>query len=108
MNTCRDGGPIQDNKEKCRRANPITYVTKTDPPMLLMHGELDQAVPFNQSELLYAALREAGVTSTLYKVKQGDHGFRDSLDSMDTLITMALDFFDEHLKSRGTAERSQE
>jgi acetyl esterase/lipase len=50
------GGPIQDNPDKVRRANPITYVNKTAAPFLIVHGTLDRLVPFNQSQLLVAAL----------------------------------------------------
>jgi len=94
------GGPIQQNKEKASRANPITYVSSSDPPVLIMHGEVDQAVPYNQSELLYAALQKAGVESTLYKVEKGDHGFRGAVDSPDKLFRMVGDFFDSRLKTR--------
>ena len=58
------GGPIQEQKELVAKANPITYVSKEDPPFLIMHGEVDQAVPYNQSELLQAALEKVGVNST--------------------------------------------
>lgn len=94
------GGPIQQNKEKVAKANPITYVSKSDPPILIMHGEVDQAVPYNQSELLYAALQKAGVESTLYKVTKGDHGFRGAVDSPEKLFKMVADFFDRHLGAR--------
>lgn len=88
------GGPIQENEEKAQRANPISYVTADDPPMLHMHGELDRAVPFNQSELLHAALEDAGVDSTLYMVKSADHGFRNMVgDSPETLIGRVAEFF---------------
>src|SRR5581483_402137 len=33
------GGPIQENKEKAAKANPITYVSKDDPPFLILHGD---------------------------------------------------------------------
>jgi hypothetical protein len=55
------GAPIQDNKDKVARANPITYVTPDDPPFLILHGDRDPLVPVNQSELLFAALTKAGV-----------------------------------------------
>ena len=55
------GGPIQENREAVVRANPISYITFDDPPFLIMHGDQDQLVPPNQSELLYHALQEAGV-----------------------------------------------
>lgn len=72
------GGAIQENKEKVSRANPITYVTRDDPPFLIVHGDQDPLVPHHQSELLEAALRQAGVPVTFYTVKGGGHGgFQD-------------------------------
>ena len=95
------GGPIQDHPEKVRKANPITYVSADDPPQLLMHGEKDLSVPYNQSELLYAALQKAGVKSRLYKVVGADHGFRDPVrDTPESLARMAIEFFDRHLSKK--------
>jgi len=92
------GAPIQDHPEKAQKSNPINYVSRSDPPMLLMHGDKDGLVIFNQSELLYAALQKAGVESQLYKVVNGDHGFKGSYESSDALIQRAVDFFDRELK----------
>ena len=92
------GAPIQENKKQVQRANPITYVSKSDPPFLNVHGEVDQSVPYNQSELLQAALTKAGVPSKLYKVVKGDHGFRGADESRDELSKRAADFFDRVLK----------
>lgn len=39
------GGAIQQNKDKVARANPITYVSKNDPPFLIVHGDQDPLVP---------------------------------------------------------------
>jgi acetyl esterase/lipase len=44
------GGAVLDNPEKVKRANPITYVSKDDPPFLIVHGDEDGTVPHNQSE----------------------------------------------------------
>lgn len=93
------GGLIQQNKDKTKRANPITYVSPSDPPFLHLHGESDQLVPFNQSELLHAALTDAGVPSTLYKVVGGDHGFRGATESHEALTKRSMDFFDNVLQS---------
>lgn len=68
------GGPIQQNKEKVAKANPITYVTKNAPPFLICHGDADPMVPHHQSELLAAALKKAGVPVTFYTVKGAGHG----------------------------------
>jgi dipeptidyl aminopeptidase/acylaminoacyl peptidase len=51
-------------------------------------------VPHNQSELLYDALKKAGVSATLHIVKGGGHGgFKDP--QIDKLVD---DFFDKHFK----------
>ena len=68
------GGPIQDNPDKVSRANPITYVDRSAPPFLIVHGTLDRLVPFHQSQLLAAALEAAGVSVTLHSVEGGGHG----------------------------------
>jgi acetyl esterase/lipase len=68
------GGPIQNNPDKVRRVNPITYVDKNAPPFLIVHGVLDRLVPFNQSELLVTALKAAGASVEFHPVEGGGHG----------------------------------
>jgi len=88
------GGRIQDNPDKVRRANPITYITRDAPPFLVIHGDRDPLVPHHQSELLVAALKKAGVPVTFYTVKGGGHGgFTDP-----NVDRMTRDFFATHLK----------
>jgi acetyl esterase/lipase len=69
------GGPVLENKDKAVKASPISYVSKDAPPFLIMHGDRDRTVPFNQSELLYAALKKAGVDVTFVPMKGAGHGF---------------------------------
>ena len=72
------GGPLQENKDKARRASPITYVSKGDAPTLIVHGDADPLVPLAQSEAFLAALNRSGVEASLYVVKGGGHGgFQD-------------------------------
>jgi len=87
------GGPVQENKEACKHANPNTYVSKDDPPFLICHGDKDPLVPHNQSVLLNAALKEAGVSVIFHTVKGGGHGFRDP--EADRMVQK---FFEKHLK----------
>jgi acetyl esterase/lipase len=68
------GGAIQDHKDLASKANPITYITKTTPPFLICHGDRDPLVPHHQSELLEAALKQAGVPVTFYTVEGAGHG----------------------------------
>ena len=62
------------NAKIVARANPITYVTRDDPPFLINHGDQDPLVPHHQSELLFAALKAAGVPVRLNTVSGGGHG----------------------------------
>jgi dipeptidyl aminopeptidase/acylaminoacyl peptidase len=89
------GGPIQENKEKVAAANPITYVSKDDPPFLVIHGDKDDLVPLSQSELLHAALEKAGVPSKLHVVPGAGHGFGGR-----ELEAMVDEFLDRHLKNK--------
>jgi acetyl esterase/lipase len=68
------GGAIQEHPDRVRAASPITYISADDPPFLIVHGDRDPLVPHHQSELLVAALEQAGVPATLYTVKGGGHG----------------------------------
>ncbi|HKM54974.1 MAG TPA: alpha/beta hydrolase fold domain-containing protein [Isosphaeraceae bacterium] len=87
------GGPIQENKEKVAKANPITYVSKESPAFLLIHGDQDPLVPVHQAQLLHDALKEKGVPVLLQIVKGAGHGVggREVNDAIDR-------FFDTHLK----------
>ena len=89
------GGAIQENKEKCLLASPITYVDPTDPPFLIFHGDKDNVVPNCQSELLYEALQNAKVPSRFYLVPGGNHGPGVHVDNN---IQMMVDFFTENAK----------
>jgi acetyl esterase/lipase len=68
------GKPLREVPDLVRQANPITYVDAKDPPFLILHGDHDDVVPINQSELLHAALQKAGVPSTFRSVKGAGHG----------------------------------
>jgi acetyl esterase/lipase len=90
------GGPVKDNPEEAAHANPITYVTKDDPPFLILHGDQDKTVPINQSELLTEALKKAGVEVTFEPVKGAGHGGRD-FNSLANRKRIE-EFFGRHLK----------
>lgn len=87
------GGGLAENPDQVRLANPITYVTPGDPPFLIVHGDQDDVVPINQSELLYQALKRSGVEVTFHTIEGAGHGFGDS-DPAELVDA----FFDRHLK----------
>lgn len=67
---------IYQNPELVQRANPINYISKDRalPPFLIMHGNKDRLVPFEQSCLLYKALRKSGHHAAFYRLANSDHG----------------------------------
>lgn len=93
------GGPIQDPAfaDEVAAYNPISYISseKELPPFLIMHGDEDGLVPFNQSVLLFEALRDAGQDVTFYKVKGAGHGNRFWTPAVMEVVHR---FFDLHLK----------
>jgi acetyl esterase/lipase len=76
--------------------SPITTVTKSFPPTLLIHGDADQLVPLQQSQTMLAALKAAGVDSNLVVVKGGGHDPKTITEGLPSL----LDWFNSHLGKR--------
>ncbi len=89
------GGPVQEKKEMARNASPLTYVSKDSAPFLIMHGDQDNTVPLDQSEVLAKALKKAGVEVDLVIVKGNGHGG----PGFNTVENRKLieDFFAKHL-----------
>jgi len=90
------GGAVMENKDKAARVNPITYVSKDDPPFLIVHGDKDPTVPINQSQLLFEALKKSEVSAHFHTINGAGHGGpgfagRDISDGVAA-------FFDERLK----------
>ena len=55
-------------------ASPITHVTQAAPPFLLIHGDKDAVIDFEQSVHLQTALRAAGDKCDLIRIPNGSHG----------------------------------
>ncbi|GAB3263928.1 alpha/beta hydrolase [Kineosporia babensis] len=67
------GFAIQSDPKATRRANPTTYVTSSAPPIWIAHGSTDALVPYNQSQLLFAAYNNAGAPATFTLVQDVGH-----------------------------------
>jgi len=70
------GGPLREKADLARLANPMSYIDPKDPPVFIGHGEMDGMVIIHQSELLYEALKKAGVPTEFVRVKNADHMYR--------------------------------
>jgi acetyl esterase/lipase len=79
-------------------ASPVSYVSPDDPPFLLIHGDADQVVSFQQSVRMESALCADGVPVKLLRVPGGGHGptFPGAEDPPDYIAAM-IDWFDRYL-----------
>ncbi len=68
------GGALQDEAFKAKAASPTEYVSSDDASFLLMHGNRDRLVPYQQSEEFHRKLKESGVKSKLIIVPGAGHG----------------------------------
>jgi acetyl esterase/lipase len=81
------GGTAQQVPEKYRIASPILYVRKSSPPVLIINGDKDEAVPVTQALLLDAKMKEVGAPHQLiikigigHEVSASDKAVWDFLD----------------------------
>ena len=84
-----------------KEASPLNHVTPDDPPFLLIHGDADKTVPYQQSQLMEAALKKAGVPVKLVILPGLDHGTNSTGWEKIDWQGMALDWFEMHLRQSG-------
>lgn len=92
------GGADKTTPKHLAQASPITYVSATSVPFLIMQGDKDKVVSVEQARILDAALKKAGVESTLIILPGVGHGY----DTPDDLAHVTA-FFEKHLKSANPA-----
>lgn len=67
------GGTVAEKPELAKKASPITYIDKKDPPFFIVQGEKDESVNPDQSVLLSNLLKKAHVANQLTIVKGAPH-----------------------------------
>ena len=98
------GGAVDQNRDLVARANPVNYISKDTPPFYLLHGDRDKLVPIRQSELLHAALKQAGIPVHFEIVPGKGHAIGPPPDAVPKLN----EFLQRHLglhNAIGTAGR---
>lgn len=90
------GGMVADNEAKAKKASPITYIDKNDPPFLIVQGEKDQSVNPDQAILLSEKLKAAGVKNDLIIVPDAPH-YGVMFDA-ENIRDKIFEYLDEYLK----------
>jgi acetyl esterase/lipase len=67
-------GGLPNREEIARRVSPLTYVRAGLPPILTIHGDADNVVPYPQAVRLHEALAKADVPNQLLTIPGGRHG----------------------------------
>lgn len=90
------GKSLDADNQLTDSVSPIHFVSKTTPPMLILHGTHDALVPYAQSQELVAALKNQGVEVWLQTLPGAGHG--GPAFGKPAIVKLMRDFFDKHLK----------
>jgi acetyl esterase/lipase len=97
------GAQPEDTPELAKLASPLFHVDRSDPPLLLLHGDQDPQMPINQSHELYGAYKAQGLPVRFEVLHGAGHGGGRFYDEYSTGIV--VDFLDEFIRSGSASHR---
>ena len=75
------GGQPEDLVKETQLASPVFHVDKTDPPLLMIHGDQDPQMPINQSIELLGKYNELNLDVTFIPIHGAKHGGKAFYDA---------------------------
>lgn len=96
-------GTQAGRSEVAKRSSPLTYVRKSLPAIISVHGDADPVVPYSHSVRLHEALVKAGAVNELVTIKGGGHGWFDSEQTLHAYDRIWA-FLDAHLPKASPAQ----
>jgi dipeptidyl aminopeptidase/acylaminoacyl peptidase len=90
------GGDLKEKAAEAKKASPITYVDKSDAPILMFHGTVDPLIPNTQAYRMAEAMTKVGVKGRIELIMGAGHGWGGK--EMERTLEEMVRFFDEHLK----------
>jgi alpha-L-fucosidase 2 len=94
-------GVTEDNEVTRKflvEASPATHVRPGLPPFLLIHGNKDETVPYEQSVNFFAKLKAAGVPAEFITIEGGGHGMSSWRQLNSDYIAQLVNWFNRTLK----------
>ena len=88
-------GVTGSNDPALNGISPIKHIDAVHVPVLLMHGQGDNEVPFEQSQAMYDALRHAGKEAELVTLKHEDDLF-STTETRLSMLQKSVDFLRAH------------
>lgn len=93
------GTPADKMSAKQKKdVSPLHLVSADDPPVLIVHGDVDKIVPVEHAQALKAALEKVKVLSELHLIEGGTHAIAGGNEASS--VERALRFMRKHLRSR--------
>lgn len=99
----RIGEPLTDDPLKYIENSPVFFTNRVKTPVLILHDDADDAVPWYQGIELFLSLRRNGKEAYLLNYNGDMHGLRKRQNQMDYAIRMKQ-FFDHFLKDAPAPE----
>jgi len=90
------GGAPRQQRDLARRASPVAYLSPDDPPLLVLHGEVDRRIDVEQARQFALALRAIGRQDRVILLPEG-HGI-DVLPRDPRQRRLVRTFFARHLR----------
>jgi len=91
------GRPYFENPAGFERFNPVNDVAKWRTPMLVVHGEQDFRIPYDQGLATFTALQRRGIESRLLVFPNENHWVLKPANSLQWYATV-LDWLDGHTR----------
>jgi len=91
------GGLPESEPELAHLASPIFYADASDPPLYLLHGDLDPQMPINQSHEIHGKYKELELPVHFEVVHGAQHGGEPFYDDERTAMVRA--FLDMHFRN---------
>jgi dipeptidyl aminopeptidase/acylaminoacyl peptidase len=97
MGQSRLSGSLWEARPDYIENSPLFYADRVETPLVLMHGDEDEAVPWYQSIEFYLALRRTGKRAVFLQYRGEPHHPRKYANKLDYSMKMKA-FFDHYLK----------
>jgi dipeptidyl aminopeptidase/acylaminoacyl peptidase len=93
----RIGATLWQAPQKFIENSPIFMADRVQTPLLMLHNDQDDAVPWYQGIEYYLALRRLGKECYMFNYNGEGHGLRKKVNQKDYTVRLQ-EFFDHHLK----------
>ncbi|WOT06061.1 S9 family peptidase [Shewanella youngdeokensis] len=95
----RIGESLFKSPQKYIENSPVFYVDRIKTPLMIMFGDKDDAVPWEQGVELYLAMRRAGKDVVFLQYQDEPHHLKKYPNKLDYSIRM-MEYFDHYLKGK--------